>query len=157
MYVDHMDSPIGPLTICATKNHITEIKFDHIGETNPSDLTSKCIEQFNAYFNGRLTKFDIPLLPQGTEFQVRVWNELQNIEFGKTISYSDLAIRLGDLKTIRAAGTANGKNRIPIIIPCHRVIGKDGSMVGFAGGISKKEWLLKHEGVIKGEQMKIFG
>jgi methylated-DNA-[protein]-cysteine S-methyltransferase len=152
------NSPLGPLAIFAEDNAIREVKFDgQLDEENSSDIIDECIKQLDEYFEGERQSFDLRLNPSGTDFQLRVWGELQNIPYGKSITYSDMAVRLGDIKTIRAAGTANGKNKIPIIIPCHRVIGKDGSLVGFAGGLERKEWLLKHEGVIKGEQMRIFG
>lgn len=157
MYEEQLDSPIGPLLIQATDYGITKIGFDSVkGHGVGNHITKKCKQQLSQYFAKERTHFDIQLLPEGTEFQKKVWHQLQTIHFGKTISYSDLAVALGDIKTIRAAGTANGKNPIPIIIPCHRVIGKDGSMVGFSGGLEKKEWLLQHEDAIKGIQMKIF-
>lgn len=158
MYKVNYNSPIGPLLISADENSITSIEFDKSCQTElTSELTSKCILQLEEYFQGERSDFDLPLNPEGTKFQQAVWNKLNETPFGKSISYSDLAISLGNIKTIRAAGTANGRNKIPIIIPCHRVIGKDGSLVGFSGGLWRKEWLLKHEGILQGEQMKIFG
>lgn len=109
------------------------------------------------YFSGERTKFDVNLKPNGTDFQHKVWNELLQIPHGKTTNYEQQTIKIGDLKAIRAVTSANGKNPIAIIIPCHRVIGKDGSLTGYAGGLHRKEWLLQHEGAINGEQMKIFG
>ncbi|QSE97535.1 methylated-DNA--[protein]-cysteine S-methyltransferase [Fulvivirga lutea] len=158
MYQEVYKSPIGDLLISSDADSIISIEFDgSIDSHNPSALTSECISQLKEYFSDERNSFDLPLNPEGTEFQKSVWNQLLEIPFGKSISYSKLAVSLGDIKTIRAAGTANGKNKIPIIIPCHRVIGKDGSMVGFSGGVWRKEWLLKHEGILQGEQMKIFG
>ena len=109
----------------------------------------KCVEQLNLYFNGSLKSFSIKLNPSGTEFQKKVWNKLVDIPFGKTMSYLSLAEDLGDVKAIRAVAAANGKNPIWIVIPCHRVIGSDGSLVGYAGGLERKEWLLRHEGVLQ--------
>ena len=109
------------------------------------------MEQLVAYFNGTLKAFDLPLSPAGTEFQQRVWNELLAIPFGQTHSYLDLANKLGDEKVIRAAASANGKNPIPIIIPCHRIIGSDGSLTGYSGGLEKNRWLLQHEGALQPE------
>ncbi|MBL6446828.1 methylated-DNA--[protein]-cysteine S-methyltransferase [Fulvivirga sp. 29W222] len=151
-------SPIGGIKISVDNAAITEACFteDNRNDYSENALINQCINEMDAYFQGNLKQFSIPIKLTGTDFQNRVWSELLKIPFGKTISYSELAIRLGDLKCIRAAGTANGKNKIPIIVPCHRVIGKDGSLVGFAGGLEKKEWLLKHEGIIRSEQMKIF-
>jgi methylated-DNA-[protein]-cysteine S-methyltransferase len=109
--------------------------------------------QIKDYFENGLRQFTFPVLQEGTHFQQAVWNELKTIPFGKTISYLQLAKNLGDPKKIRAAGSANGKNNIAIVVPCHRVIGSDGNLVGYAGGLWRKEWLLIHEGVL---QKKLF-
>ena len=110
-------------------------------------------EQLDAYFTGELEAFDLPLAPEGTPFQRRVWDELTRIPFGETISYGELARRLGDERLVRAVGTANGRNPISIVIPCHRVIGADGSLVGYGGGLERKRWLLDHEAVASGRQL----
>jgi methylated-DNA-[protein]-cysteine S-methyltransferase len=102
-------------------------------------------EQLNAYFDMRLSDFDLPLEPRGTEFQRRVWDSLTTIPFGETISYAELARRIDNPKAVRAVGAANGRNPLMIIVPCHRVIGADGSLTGFGGGIDRKRWLLDHE------------
>ena len=150
-------SPIGRLEIHEDNDHIVAIQFHSETDRNdPSDLLDECEKQLSEYFKGERSEFSLPLELRGTDFQKQVWTELQNIPYGKTISYSELAIRLGDIKTIRAAGSANGKNNLPIVIPCHRVIGKNGALVGFAGGLDTKKWLLKHEGIIRGEQMGLF-
>lgn len=151
-------SPIGSLKITADNQYLLAISFDGQNATPQSTnpIINQAIAELEAYFAGKLKTFSVPYKFTGTDFQNRVWTELSKIPFGKTISYSTLASNLGDLKSIRAAGTANGKNKLPIIIPCHRVIGKDGSLVGFSGGIERKKWLLKHEGVIQGEQIEIF-
>jgi methylated-DNA-[protein]-cysteine S-methyltransferase len=112
-------------------------------------------EQLDAYFAGELEAFDLPLAPHGTRFQQRVWDELVRIAFGETISYSELARRLGDPKLVRAVGLANGRNPIAIVIPCHRVIGADGSLVGYGGGLDRKRWLLDHEAVAAGRQLNL--
>lgn len=104
--------------------------------------------QLQSYFSGNLRDFNIPMVAEGTEFQRRVWKELQNIPFGQAITYLELARRLGDSKCIRAAARASGANPISILIPCHRVIGSDGSLVGYAGGLDMKEFLLRLEGVL---------
>jgi methylated-DNA-[protein]-cysteine S-methyltransferase len=101
--------------------------------------------QLAAYFAGELRDFDLALSPQGTDFQQRVWAELQRIAFGRTISYGELATRLGDAKASRAVGLANGRNPISIVVPCHRVIGANGSLTGYGGGLDNKRWLLDHE------------
>ena len=108
----------------------------------PGKLTLK-------YFEGKRNQFDLNLNPAGTDFQKKVWNELLQIPYGKTCSYLDIAKRLGDPKSIRAAATANGKNPLWIVIPCHRVIGSDGSLTGYAGGLWRKKWLLDHENPVK--------
>lgn len=150
MAVAVMDSPIGMLQLKADAEGLREVHILGMGETGaaqepPEGLLAEAIRQLDAYFRGEMTRFDLPLAPRGTDFQRRVWVTLAGIPFGETISYLDLARRLGDPKSIRAAGTANGKNPIAIIIPCHRVIGSDGSLVGYAGGLPAKQWLLDHE------------
>ena len=152
-----MASPVGPLAIYEDDECIVEIKFDKETEVNDtSELLDACEQQLSEYFKGQRSEFSLPVELRGTDFQKQVWTELQKIPYGKTISYSELAIRLGDIKTIRAAGSANGKNKLPILIPCHRVIGKNGSLVGFAGGLDTKKWLLRREGAIPGEQIDLF-
>ena len=112
-------------------------------------------EQLDAYFAGELETFDLDLDPHGTPFQQRVWDELTRIPYGETISYSELAHRLGDPKLVRAVGLANGRNPISIVIPCHRVIGADGSLVGYGGGLERKRWLLEHEAVAAGQRLAV--
>jgi len=113
--------------------------------TEDTPLLARAKDQLTRYFAGELQAFDLPLAPAGTEFQRRVWAELLKIPFGTTISYHELAVRLGDEKCIRAAASANGKNPIWLIIPCHRVIGADGKLVGYAGGLWRKKKMLQHE------------
>ncbi len=129
-----IDNEITPLTV--------------VSETLPEPL-QKALQQLSEYFKGDRQIFNIPLNPKGTEFQQKVWKELQNVSFGKTASYQQIANALGDPKVIRAAASANGKNPISIIIPCHRVIGSDGSLTGYAGGLHRKKWLLQHESPVK--------
>lgn len=104
-----------------------------------------CVQQLDEYFKGTRTEFNLKLNPKGTEFQKKVWNELQHIPFGTTNTYLEQAITLGNLKAIRAVASANGKNPIWIVVPCHRIIGTNGSLTGYAGGIWRKKWLLNHE------------
>lgn len=111
----------------------------------PSPLIAECIAQLEAYFAGQLKQFNLPLAPQGTPFQQRVWQLLQLVPYGRTDSYGNLAKQLGDVKTTRAVGTANGSNPIAIIIPCHRIIGANGSLTGYAGGLDRKQFLLALE------------
>lgn len=110
-----------------------------------SPLVIQCVEELIQYFHGDRRDFTVPIHQEGTEFQKKVWNELLSITYGKTISYLDLSRRLGDTKVIRAAASANGKNNVAIIVPCHRVIGSDQSLVGYGGGLWRKKWLLQHE------------
>nr|BFF36346.1 methylated-DNA--[protein]-cysteine S-methyltransferase [Tenacibaculum mesophilum] len=110
----------------------------------PSCLQN-CVMQLDEYFAGKRTDFDLQLNPQGTAFQQSVWNELLNIPFGRTRTYLEQTKQLGDVKAIRAVASANGKNPIWIVIPCHRVVGSDGSLTGYAGGVWRKKWLLEHE------------
>jgi methylated-DNA-[protein]-cysteine S-methyltransferase len=112
-------------------------------------------EQLDAYFAGELEAFDLDLAPEGTAFQRRVWEELVRIPFGETISYGELARRLGDPKLMRAVGLANGRNPISIVVPCHRVIGANGSLVGYGGGLERKRWLLEHEAVASGRRLPV--
>lgn len=147
MHVAHFSSPIGKIQIVEENGFITNVSFEEPEKdgSGSSLVLDACVLQLEAFFKGRRTAFDLPLRPNGTAFQQSVWNELQNIPFGKTVTYMDMAKRLGDTKVIRAAGTANGKNPIAIVIPCHRVIGSDGSLTGYAGGLKRKQWLLEHE------------
>lgn len=148
-----IDSPVGPLHIHSNEGKVTVIHFskEHLERrTAETDIEKMCAQQLAEYFEGKRTEFTFPMEQPGTEFQQRVWNELVKIPFGKTISYHELAVRLGDPKCIRAAGTANGRNNIAIAVPCHRVIGSDGSLTGYAGGVDKKEWLLRLENSLPG-------
>lgn len=109
------------------------------------EVLGEARSQLTAYFDGRLRAFDLPLAPNGTELQRRVWSALRRIPFGTTISYAELARRVSTTAAVRAVGAANGRNPIPIVVPCHRVIGSDGSLTGFGGGLERKQWLLHHE------------
>lgn len=142
-----INSPLGTTKIVGDENGISVISILQDGEIStkiPKEL-KEAVTQLQDYFEGKRTDFTFKLNPKGTDFQKKVWQELQNIPFGKTISYLDLAIKLGDPKVIRAAASANGKNPLWIVIPCHRVIGTDGSLIGYAGGLWRKKWLLEHE------------
>ncbi|HEY6171897.1 MAG TPA: methylated-DNA--[protein]-cysteine S-methyltransferase [Candidatus Kapabacteria bacterium] len=144
----YYSSPLGILELRSRSEAIISVLFtDNSGESSESLLLTNAISQLDEYFAKKRTTFDLPLAPEGTDFQKRVWGELIKIPFGQTTTYLKMAKRLGDEKVIRAAASANGKNPIAIIIPCHRVIGSDGSLTGYAGGLWRKEWLLKHEGV----------
>lgn len=143
-------SPIGLLQINASAEGLHDVLFledtRQEPEAVPNAITRETQQQLDAYFKGALKAFDLPLQPQGTPFQQKVWRELLTIPFGKTTSYSTIAHRLNNPLSVRAVGTANGKNPIAIIIPCHRIIGADGSLTGYAGGLWRKEKLLALEG-----------
>lgn len=142
-------SKVGIIEAKGMDGLIEEINFiDDINETNPGNLPDylhECIAQLDEYFNHKRKEFTVKIKFNGTEFQKRVWNQLLNIPFGKTISYLDLAEKLGNPKVIRAAASANGKNKLAILVPCHRVIGSNGELVGYAGGLWRKKILLNHE------------
>ncbi len=138
---------MGILILESDGQSITGIKFSEnvIPEQNPCDVLEQCRLQLEDYFSGKAIAFDLPLNPEGTGFQQKVWAELLKIPYGETISYQELAVRLGDVKVVRAVGTANGRNPIAIVVPCHRVIGAGNKLTGYAGGIWRKKWLLEHE------------
>ena len=150
-------TPLGTAKITGDENGIASISI--LEEGNPrtpleqaEQITKKipanlkeAVLQLNDYFKGKRTDFNFKLNPQGTEFQQRVWKSLLEIPFGKTVSYMDITKKLGDVKAIRAVASANGKNPLWIVIPCHRVIGTNGSLTGYAGGLWRKKWLLEHE------------
>jgi methylated-DNA-[protein]-cysteine S-methyltransferase len=142
-----IESPLGTLILKSDGRSITGVSFSDkvLQESNPCELLENCKDQLENYFSGKRKAFDVPLNPEGTDFQKRVWNELLRIPYGETITYMELAVRLGDAKAIRAVGTANGRNPIAIIIPCHRVIGAGNKLTGYAGGIWRKKWLLELE------------
>ena len=141
-------TPIGFAVIKGDKNglasiSITDEEFEISSEI--PDLLKDAVQQLNAYFENSQTDFNLKLNPQGTLFQKQVWKVLQEIPFGETNSYLQLSRKLGDEKAIRAVAAANGKNPLWIVVPCHRVIGSDGSLTGYAGGLWRKKWLLEHE------------
>lgn len=146
-------SPIGKIKITADEHCITELIFleeadlfeIYEPDENLPAVMHQCVDELIEYFAGKRRSFTVPINQTGTDFQQKVWKELYEIPYGKTISYADLAKQLGDPKCIRAAAAANGKNKIAIIVPCHRIIGTDQSLVGYAWGKARKRWLLQHE------------
>jgi len=145
-------SPIGRIKIVADTDCIQAITFieDSVSTSNNEGIESpavihQCIDELIDYFNGSRTQFTVPIHQSGTDFQQKVWNELYEVPYAKTMSYAELAKKLGDTKVIRAAASANGKNKIAIIVPCHRIIGSDSSLTGYAWGLARKKWLLQHE------------
>jgi methylated-DNA-[protein]-cysteine S-methyltransferase len=153
----YYNSPVGELIVESEEDKIITANFlkDSKREENPTAIIEQCITELDEYFYKGRKFFTVDLNPPGTDFQKKVWNELLTIPYGKTISYEALAIRIGNIKSIRAVGLANGQNPIAIIIPCHRVIGKGGELVGYGGGLDNKEWLLHHEGAIL-KQLSLF-
>lgn len=148
-YHQRLASPLGELTVHATNQGITAVTFDDDSgeDESRSSLTDAACQQLHDYFEGRLQTFTLPLVATGTAFQQQVWQALAMLPYGQTVSYSAIARQLGNPNAVRAVGMANSKNPIAIIVPCHRVIGANGALTGYAGGLSRKAYLLKHEGV----------
>lgn len=148
VYTSYYSSPVGLLKLQSTNDHLSALLFKDERDSDHDDdsqILQQCRQELDEYFNGSRKEFTLPLKQQGTEFQQKVWQLLLNIPFGKTISYNHLSKQYGDLKAIRAVASANGRNNIAIIVPCHRVIGSNQSLTGYAGGLWKKKWLLDHE------------
>ncbi|MBU2878329.1 methylated-DNA--[protein]-cysteine S-methyltransferase [Aliiglaciecola lipolytica] len=147
LFYSYLETPIGQIEVCANSQCIVSIFFSEsqqdIYQGNP--ITEEAVTQLNAYFEGKLTRFQLPLGAVGTDFQRQVWQALANIPFGATCSYADIANQLHNPKAVRAVGAANGKNPLSIVVPCHRVIGKNGTLTGYAGGLERKSWLLEFE------------
>ena len=143
-----LKTPLGTAKIVGNRNGIVEISIlDEVypATENPAESLKECMVQLEEYFNGIRKIFSVKLNPSGTDFQKKVWAELLHIPFGKRTSYMKQTLQLGNEKAIRAVASANGKNPIWVMIPCHRVVGSDGSLTGYAGGLWRKEWLLEHE------------
>ncbi len=161
-YITYLKTPIGQLKITADELSVNSVLFvfndTEMEEENLNKVVTQCKTELAEYFSGKRKKFEVPISQKGTEFQQKVWKELIKIPYGTTVSYNDIAIALGDKKSVRVVGSANGKNQISIIVPCHRVIGKDGSLTGYAGGMWRKKWLLNHEKEFSGgeKQMEMF-
>jgi methylated-DNA-[protein]-cysteine S-methyltransferase len=152
----YINSPLGITKIVGDIDGIASVSVLN-SDIKPSDIVPEmledCVLQLNEYFEGSRTQFSLKLNPKGTAFQERVWDALQTIPHGKTTSYLKLSRQLGDEKAIRAVANANGKNPLWVIIPCHRVIGSDGSLTGYAGGLYRKQWLLEHESPYKQQSL----
>lgn len=159
-----IDSPVGPLMLAADECGLRHIEFRHNRHPanradwhgGDNEVLQAAEAQLGEYFAGRRQRFELPLAPQGTGFQLRVWRELANIGYGETISYAQLAQRLDNPSGTRAVGAANGRNPLPIVLPCHRVIGADGALTGFGGGLPVKEALLRLEGALP-QVVDLFG
>ena len=151
-------SPVGELLLVAGATGLSGVYFEQhrygpragsvmlpAGDGPAARILAEAAHQLAEYFAGGRTRFDLPLAPRGTPFQVRVWRTLEGIRFGEAISYAELARRIGSPRSVRAVGGANARNPIAIVVPCHRVVGADGSLTGFGGGMERKQWLLRHE------------
>jgi len=156
----YYSSPIGTIEITGNEEGINTLYFIDAKKTTSTKthpFLKDCIQQLDEYFNSTRKEFNLKLNPEGTEFRKRVWDKLVKIPYGKTKSYLDIAKQMGDANANRAVGNANAKNPISIIVPCHRVIGNDGDLVGYGGGLWRKEWLLNHENsVVFGKQTTLF-
>jgi methylated-DNA-[protein]-cysteine S-methyltransferase len=143
-----IDTPIGTLHAAFDdEGRLTDLSFRELrGDPQPSTPNPKLVDELAEYFSGKRKAFTFPLAPKGTEFQLAVWNALLDIPYGDTATYAELARRIGRPSAVRAVGAANGANPIPVIIPCHRVIGSNGTLTGYGGGIERKQWLLTLEG-----------
>jgi methylated-DNA-[protein]-cysteine S-methyltransferase len=155
MQVAYLQTPIGVAKIEGDENGIAAISV--VESVKPNGIVPEVLEdafdQLQTYFEGSRKQFDLILNPEGTEFQKKVWNALLDIPYGKTISYLELSKKLGDPKAIRAVAAANGKNPLWIVVPCHRVIGTNGDLTGYAGGLHRKKWLLEHESPAKQQSL----
>lgn len=148
-----VESPIGPLLLAAEDGRVTRLTMEEHRHAPPASPQwrrddawfAPLRRQLDAYFAGELTDFDFPLELRGSPFQQRVWEALRGIPYGSTVSYGTLAERLGNPKACRAVGLANGRNPVSIVVPCHRVVGADGTLTGYGGGLDRKRWLLAHE------------
>lgn len=154
MFFDYCETPIGPLLLAAdVRGALTHVDLPHERRPTAPRPEWQCApqrfvearRQFGAYFAGTLTEFDLPLAPRGTTFQQQVWAALCEVRYGEIVSYAEIARRIGRPAAVRAVGAANGANPIAIIVPCHRVIGSDGSLTGYGGGLPAKRFLLEHE------------
>ena len=152
----YLNTPVGTLEIKGDIDGLAFVNFIDPEESESkiiSESLQNTVQQLSEYFEGNRINFKLKLNPEGTFFQKKVWQQIKDIPFGKTASYQEIANQLGDPKAIRAAASANGKNPIAIIIPCHRVIGSDGSLIGYAGGLHRKKWLLEHENPVKQQSL----
>lgn len=147
--VEYLETPLGPMRISATDRGLTEARFVEGAGLNElpagNSVTAAAVSQLREYFAGNRRTFDLPLAAVGTAFRQQVWQALQKIPYGQTCSYRDIAQVIGNPKAVRAVGTSNGSNPIAIIVPCHRVVGADGRLTGYAGGLERKQWLLDLE------------
>lgn len=150
-YKARYQSQIGTIIIVASEDGLSRLLFDDepdLKENPQHVILHQTLEQLEQYFRGKRKIFNLPLSVSGSDFQKKVWREVAQIKFGQTASYLEIARRVGNEKAVRAVGLANGKNPLPLLIPCHRIIGTNGNLIGYGGGLWRKEWLLRHEGAI---------
>lgn len=155
-----MDTPLGKIVLCSDHTCLKSVVFSEevVEEGNQiPEILGQAVGQLMEYFEGTRTQFDLNLDPEGTLFRKKVWQQLLLVPYGSTKSYLELAVETGSTLNTRAVGTANGKNPIPIIIPCHRIIGSNGKLVGYAGGLDRKRWLLMHEAKFTENKGVLFG
>ncbi len=162
-YKAYFQSEIGLLEIVGTDGSIRKVNFveaevgnEEMGQPDLPPVISACLAQLGAYFRGDRREFSLKLEPGGTDFQKAVWRQLLTIPYGQTVSYLDIARQVSNEKAVRAVGAANGQNPIAIIVPCHRVVGSNGQLTGYGGGLWRKAWLLNHEKKFSGPQMALF-
>ena len=153
-----VDSPIGPLRLVATEQALAAIEFDALPERGgaPHPILDQAERELLEYFHGARRTFAVKLAPVGTAFQHRVWEALLRVPYGTVESYAAVARAIGSPAAVRAVGAANGRNPIPIIVPCHRIVGSNGDLTGYGGGMAKKQWLLGHEGGGQGRTLDLF-
>lgn len=151
METAYLQTPIGTAVLEGDPDGLSSIRVldDHIPEGTPPEVLEDAVYQLREYFQGGRREFDLKLNPVGTDFQKRVWDALLEIPYGTTLSYLELSKKLGDVKAIRAVAAANGKNPLWLVVPCHRVIGSNGDLIGYSAGLHRKKWLLEHEGPVK--------
>ncbi len=157
-------TPVGPMLVVGDVDWVRTVGLPGSFDESRLEITRRgrpgavveAVEQFDAYFEGRLRSFTLPLQPSGTDFQRRVWSALADIAYGETESYGQLAARVGNPKACRAVGLANGRNPLPLVLPCHRVIGSNGSLTGYGGGLDLKRWLLDHEARVLGSDRRAY-
>jgi len=159
IYTAYYESPLGVIQVKSDTSFIRSILFIDQSGTNDLHLPAiliDCINQLGEYFRGEKKDFSFSIKQEGTSFQETVWENLATIPFGKTISYLELARKIGDENSVRAVGNANGRNQLAIVVPCHRVIGSNQQLIGYAGGLWRKKWLLEHERKIVSKQLSLF-
>ncbi len=159
IYYTSIETPVGILQLAADENFLLSVTFGKEQADSPlplPEIVQEATQQLQAYFTGHCFRFSVPIRPSGSDFQKKVWQLVLQVPFGETASYLDIARQLGSEKYTRAVGLANGKNPLPILVPCHRIIGSGGQLTGYAGGIDRKRWLLRHESELRPRTGRLF-